>query len=39
LIIPIFFAKTGEVLTLNKMIQIEIKAMLNAGIPKDIATG
>jgi hypothetical protein len=33
------FAKKGEVLTLDKMADIEIQAMFDAGIPKDIATG
>lgn len=33
------FAKTGERLTLEKMAEIEIKAMTINGIPKDIATG
>ncbi|WP_440120994.1 hypothetical protein [Tenacibaculum sp. Ill] len=33
------FAKTGEVLTLDKMAEIEIKAMTNVGVPKDVATG
>lgn len=33
------FAKTGEVLTLEKMANIEIKAMTNVNIPEDIATG
>ncbi|MBE7659942.1 hypothetical protein [Tenacibaculum finnmarkense] len=33
------FKKTGEVLTLNKMAEIEIKAMVNIGIPENIAKG
>jgi uncharacterized protein YfkK (UPF0435 family) len=33
------FAKKGEVLTIDKMADIEIQAMFDAGIPKDIATG
>lgn len=33
------FAKKGEVLTLDKMAKIEIQAMINAGVPEDIATG
>ena len=36
------FAKNraiGEILTIDKMAEIEIKAMTNNGIPKDIATG
>jgi len=33
------FAKTGDRLTLEKMAEIEIKAMTNVGIPEDIATG
>ena len=33
------FKKTGEVLTLKKMSEIEIQAMVDAGIPRDIATG
>ncbi|MGG8496891.1 hypothetical protein ACQY1Q_10770 [Tenacibaculum sp. TC6] len=33
------FAKTGEVLTIDKMANIEIKAMVDAGIPENIATG
>lgn len=33
------FAKNNEVLTLDKMAEIEIKAMTNVGIPEDVATG
>ncbi len=33
------FAKTGEVLTIEKMANIEIQAMVNAGVPRDMATG
>jgi hypothetical protein len=33
------FAKTDEVLTIEKMADIEIKAMTNVGIPSDIARG
>ena len=33
------FKRTGEVLTLNKMAEIEIQAMVDAGIPRNIATG
>lgn len=33
------FVKTGERLTLNKIVEIEIKAMTNVGIPKNIAQG
>ena len=33
------FSKKGEVLTLDKIAEFEIKAMSNVGIPKDIATG
>ncbi|MDY7395716.1 hypothetical protein UMM65_10715 [Aureibaculum sp. 2210JD6-5] len=31
------FAKTGDRLTLEKMAEIEIKAMVNSGIPEDVA--
>lgn len=33
------FAKEGERLTLEKMAELEIEAMVRAGIPKDVATG
>tara|TARA_R110002050_G_scaffold204522_4_gene340176 strand:+ start:103787 stop:106009 length:2223 start_codon:yes stop_codon:yes gene_type:complete len=33
------FAKTGNRLTIEKMAEIEIQAMVNAGIPRDIAEG
>jgi len=33
------FARTGEVLTLEKMAAIEIQAMVDAGIPRNIASG
>ncbi len=33
------FAKTDEILTIEKMADIEIQAMVNSGVPKDIATG
>ncbi|WP_271407390.1 hypothetical protein [Tenacibaculum soleae] len=33
------FKNTGEVLTLDKMADIEIQAMVNVGIPENIATG
>lgn len=33
------FAKKGEVLTIDKIAELEILAMTNIGIPKDIATG
>lgn len=33
------FAKEGKTLTLDKMAEIEIKAMVNAGVPEDIARG
>tara|TARA_R110002050_G_C8931357_1_gene512005 strand:+ start:155 stop:2125 length:1971 start_codon:yes stop_codon:yes gene_type:complete len=33
------FGRTGERLTIEKMADIEIKAMVQAGIPEDIATG
>ncbi len=34
-----FWAKSGDRLTLEKMAEIEIQAMVDAGIPKDVATG
>ena len=33
------FKRTGEVLTLDKMADIEIQAMVDANIPRDVATG
>ena len=33
------FAKKNEVLTIDKMADIEIQAMVNAGVPRDVATG
>ena len=33
------FAKSGQRLTLQKMAEIEIEAMVKSGIPRDVATG
>ncbi len=33
------FARKGEVLTIDKMADIEIQAMVDAGIPRDVASG
>ena len=32
-------SSAGKRLTIEKMVEIEIQAMINAGIPEDIATG
>lgn len=33
------FVKTKQVLILNKMAEIEIQAMVDAGMPRDVAYG